>query len=148
MIDFQTRTCAFSNCGSRRVCGCCCGRNAIDINSAPASVSARFLRFMLQSFVGSGDMLREKKASCHENGLPFRNPSGPAVRNAGDAPRADVCRGRHRGGGVRTALGARTRDVVALVLKQGVLITVCGLTIGMDAAGLIVRSLCSILYGV
>ena len=50
--------------------------------------------------------------------------------------------------GVRTALGARTSDVVALVLKQGTIITVTGLAIGLGAAALLVRSLSRILYGV
>jgi putative ABC transport system permease protein len=50
--------------------------------------------------------------------------------------------------GVRTALGARTSDVVALVLKQGTIITMTGLAIGLGAAALLVRSLSRILYGV
>jgi predicted lysophospholipase L1 biosynthesis ABC-type transport system permease subunit len=50
--------------------------------------------------------------------------------------------------GVRTALGARTRDVVALVLKQGVLITVSGVSVGLAAAALLVQSLSRVLYGV
>ena len=50
--------------------------------------------------------------------------------------------------GIRTALGARPADVVSLVLKQGVVITVFGLSIGMFAAAVLARSLSRILYGV
>jgi putative ABC transport system permease protein len=50
--------------------------------------------------------------------------------------------------GVRTALGARTSDVVALVIKQGTVITAAGLAVGLAAAAVLVQSLSRILYGV
>jgi putative ABC transport system permease protein len=50
--------------------------------------------------------------------------------------------------GVRTALGARTGDVVVLVVKQGTAITLAGVAVGMIAAAVLVRSLVTILYGV
>jgi putative ABC transport system permease protein len=50
--------------------------------------------------------------------------------------------------GVRTALGAQTSDVVALILKQGMLIAAAGLAIGLATAGLAARWLSTVLYGV
>jgi putative ABC transport system permease protein len=50
--------------------------------------------------------------------------------------------------GVRTALGARTADVVALVVKQGTIITGTGLIVGLAAAAGLVQALSTILYGV
>ena len=50
--------------------------------------------------------------------------------------------------GVRTALGARPIDVVALVLRTGVAITGAGLIAGITAAAVLVDSLSKILYGV
>jgi ABC-type antimicrobial peptide transport system permease subunit len=49
---------------------------------------------------------------------------------------------------VRTALGAQTRDVVALVLRTGMTITAVGLALGLACALLIGQSLLRILYGV
>jgi ABC-type antimicrobial peptide transport system permease subunit len=50
--------------------------------------------------------------------------------------------------GVRTALGASTRSVVELVVRQGTVITVTGLVGGMAVAAVIVRSLSAVLYGI
>jgi len=50
--------------------------------------------------------------------------------------------------GVRVALGARPRDVLLLILKQGLLITVLGLTIGIAGAWGLTRFLASQLYEV
>jgi putative ABC transport system permease protein len=50
--------------------------------------------------------------------------------------------------GVRTALGARTADVVALVVRQGMVMTAAGLVIGLGSAALAVRWLSTVLYGV
>ena len=50
--------------------------------------------------------------------------------------------------GVRTALGARTVDIVAMVLRSGMAIVAAGLTAGLAAAALLVQSLSKILYGV
>lgn len=50
--------------------------------------------------------------------------------------------------GVRTALGARTADVVALVVRQGMVMTAAGLVIGLGTAALAVRWLSTVLYGV
>jgi hypothetical protein len=55
---------------------------------------------------------------------------------------------RSREIGVRTALGAQTVDVVALVLRSGMTITAAGLAAGLAAAALLVESLSKILYGV
>ena len=55
---------------------------------------------------------------------------------------------RSREIGVRTALGAQTMDIVALVLRSGMAITAAGLAGGLAAAALLVESLSKILYGV
>jgi putative ABC transport system permease protein len=55
---------------------------------------------------------------------------------------------RSREIGVRTALGAQTADIVALVLRSGMVITAAGLVGGLAAAALLVESLSKILYGV
>jgi hypothetical protein len=55
---------------------------------------------------------------------------------------------RSREIGVRTALGARTADILGLVLRSGMAITVAGLAVGLAAAALLVKSLSMILYGV
>lgn len=55
---------------------------------------------------------------------------------------------RSREIGVRTALGARTADILALVLRSGMAITAAGLAVGLAAAAVLVKSLSSILYGV
>jgi putative ABC transport system permease protein len=55
---------------------------------------------------------------------------------------------RSREIGVRTALGARTIDVVLLVLKSGAVITAAGLIAGLLSAALLVKSLSAILYGI
>ena len=50
--------------------------------------------------------------------------------------------------GVRSALGAGTSDVVALVLRQVVLIIVPGLVIGVSASVLLAPSFSGMLYGI
>jgi putative ABC transport system permease protein len=50
--------------------------------------------------------------------------------------------------GVRIALGARTRDVLTLVLGQGVLLAGVGALIGIGAAFVLARGLRTLLYGV
>jgi predicted permease len=50
--------------------------------------------------------------------------------------------------GVRTALGARPRDIVGLVLKQAVVVMIGGLAGGLWAALALVRYLSTFLYGV
>jgi putative ABC transport system permease protein len=54
---------------------------------------------------------------------------------------------RSREIGVRTALGAQTMQIVALVLRSGMTITAAGLICGLAAAALLVESLSKILYG-
>jgi putative ABC transport system permease protein len=50
--------------------------------------------------------------------------------------------------GVRTALGATPRDIIALVVKQGAVMTVVGLAIGLGGAAASVRYLARFLFGV
>jgi putative ABC transport system permease protein len=50
--------------------------------------------------------------------------------------------------GVRTALGARPVDIVALVVRQGAVMTVVGLAFGLGAAAATVRYLAAYLFGV
>jgi putative ABC transport system permease protein len=50
--------------------------------------------------------------------------------------------------GVRTALGATPRDIVSLVVKQGVVMTAIGLIAGLGAAAATVRFLAGFLFGV
>jgi ABC-type antimicrobial peptide transport system permease subunit len=49
---------------------------------------------------------------------------------------------------VRSALGARPRQIFGLVVTQGVIVTVVGLTIGAVAAGATTKYLTTLLYGV
>jgi putative ABC transport system permease protein len=50
--------------------------------------------------------------------------------------------------GVRTALGATPRDIMSLVMKQGTLMTLAGLTIGFGLAAATVRFVAGFLFGV
>ncbi|MGH9590063.1 MAG: FtsX-like permease family protein, partial [Terracidiphilus sp.] len=59
----------------------------------------------------------------------------------------DVTR-RTREIGVRTALGAQRRDVLVLVLRQGLLLVILGVTLGAAAAISVTRLLESLLYDV
>jgi putative ABC transport system permease protein len=55
---------------------------------------------------------------------------------------------RTREFGVRTALGARSRDVLAMVLRQGLRLTSIGIGIGLAAAIALTRYIEGMLYGV
>jgi ABC-type antimicrobial peptide transport system permease subunit len=50
--------------------------------------------------------------------------------------------------GIRVALGAQTRDLLALVMGQGMLLTLVGLAIGSVAAFALTRLLERFLFGV
>lgn len=50
--------------------------------------------------------------------------------------------------GVRVALGAERRDVLKLVVGQGMLLTLIGITIGVGGAFAATRALASLLYGI
>jgi len=50
--------------------------------------------------------------------------------------------------GIRTAVGAQRLNILALVLKQGMTMSVIGTAIGVAIASFIIRALHSILYGV
>jgi predicted lysophospholipase L1 biosynthesis ABC-type transport system permease subunit len=55
---------------------------------------------------------------------------------------------RTREFGIRTALGATPRDIMALVMKQGAVMTVSGLILGFGAAAATVRYLGGFLFGI
>ena len=50
--------------------------------------------------------------------------------------------------GIRTALGARPLNVISMVLKQGMSLSLTGMGIGLVLAFLMLRALRSVLYGV
>jgi len=50
--------------------------------------------------------------------------------------------------GVRMSFGAQTRDIVQMVLRSGMLLTITGLAIGLPIAFLLARALSSVLFGV
>ena len=50
--------------------------------------------------------------------------------------------------GVRAALGARQSDLVDLVLRQGLGVTLTGLAVGLLVSTLATRSLAALLYGI
>ena len=50
--------------------------------------------------------------------------------------------------GIRVALGARRADVLKLLLRQGVMLTLGGVAIGLAGALALTRSMASLLYGV
>jgi ABC-type antimicrobial peptide transport system permease subunit len=55
---------------------------------------------------------------------------------------------RSREIGIRTALGARMTDILALVLRQGTAITLSGIAVGLGTAYVLTRYVSSFIYGV
>ncbi len=49
---------------------------------------------------------------------------------------------------VRTALGARRADIVALIIRQGLVVTAAGLTMGLFGAFVLTRWIAALLYGI
>jgi putative ABC transport system permease protein len=50
--------------------------------------------------------------------------------------------------GIRMTLGAAPRDVLRLVVREGLLQTICGLALGLTGAAIMMRSFATMLYGV
>jgi ABC-type antimicrobial peptide transport system permease subunit len=61
---------------------------------------------------------------------------------------AFVVRRRTREVGIRMALGAQSRDVVSLVMRQGVLLVALGMALGLAAAYAVTDLIAGMLYGV
>jgi macrolide transport system ATP-binding/permease protein len=61
---------------------------------------------------------------------------------------AFVVRRRAREVGIRLALGAQSRDVVSLVMRQGVLLVALGMALGLAAAYAVTDLITGMLYGV
>jgi ABC-type antimicrobial peptide transport system permease subunit len=59
-----------------------------------------------------------------------------------------VVTSRTRELGVRTAMGAQRRDLVALIAREGVVWVACGLMGGLALAMIVSRSMSSLVYGV
>jgi putative ABC transport system permease protein len=59
----------------------------------------------------------------------------------------DVAR-RRREIGVRAALGATRRDLVSMVVREGVMVTLAGLAAGLGAAALAARAMSTLLFGI
>ena len=55
---------------------------------------------------------------------------------------------RRRELGVRAALGAGRRDIVSLVLREGLIVTAIGLAIGVGAAAALTRLMQGVLFGI
>jgi putative ABC transport system permease protein len=55
---------------------------------------------------------------------------------------------RAREFGIRMSLGAQPRDVLQLVVRQGVIMTAIGLTLGLVGAFSLTRAMAAILYGI
>jgi predicted permease len=50
--------------------------------------------------------------------------------------------------GVRSALGARPADIIGLVVREGLIVTLAGLTVGLTVSAALARSMSAFLFGI
>ena len=50
--------------------------------------------------------------------------------------------------GVRSALGARPADIIVLIVREGLIVTLVGLMVGLGVAAVLARSMSAFLFGI